>query len=162
MPSDTQQPEYFCEHIHAILWQQPDSETLGLTIPPLTPPDDATIILSGDITLRYGILLLKTPKYQIVPGYFETENGAVRIGRAAWDIIWKKFQLYPRADVIGLRNDGKSLHVLMRDLDFGESGKVLAYADENSEESLGMIQEFNIPPDADLPQLLAGYAKNLR
>lgn len=152
-------PVYFCEHISGILWRQGDH--LGLTLPPLAPPPDATRIQHGDLVLRYGIEMLTAP-YQLIPGYFENENGAIKTGRAAWEFIWSKFQLYPRAEVIGFRSDGAPAQVLMRDLDFGEPPKVLAFPDETAWRALGVITHLSAPPDATLPDLLAQYAPNLR
>jgi hypothetical protein len=153
------QPDYFHESITGILWRR--DGILALSVAPMQPPTDAEIVMEGDITLRYGIEVLQTP-HILIPGYFETENGAIKTGRAAWDFIWSKFQLYPRADVIGLRTDGKDAQLLMRNLDFGEGAKVLAYSSEAASVAVGLIQKLNAPADAVLPELLAQYAKGLK
>lgn len=150
------EPVYFCEQIDGTLWQQ--GEVLGICLPPHTPPPGSVILLQGAITLRYGIELLKTPLYQIIPGYLETENGAVKTGRAAWDFLWAKWQLYPRADIIGVRSDGKPLHVWLRDLDPGEGVKILAYPHPDTPAALGVVAQVAAPAGAELPELLVKYA----
>lgn len=136
-----QEPVYFHEHFSGILYRT-DAQT-GLVLADRMPSTPATIIHSGDLILRYGVDLLVSP-HAFIPGYFETENGAVFTGEAAWDFIWAKFQLYPRAEVLGMRQDGLQTDYLMRDLDFGEGRKVLAYADESSPKSLGTIAQLRL------------------
>jgi hypothetical protein len=155
---DDFQPVYFCEHVAGTVWKQND--LTGLSLAPLEPPTQTEILHQGDVTLRYGIEILQS-RYLLIPGYFETENGAVKTGRAAWDFIWAKFQLYPRADVVGIRSDGKEAHLLMRNLDFGEGPKVLAYSSEESQTMLGVVTKLLLPPEAELPELLAQYASDL-
>jgi hypothetical protein len=152
--ADDFQPVYFSEYVAGSVWKQDD--LIGLTVAPLEPPDEVEILHQGDVTLRYGIEILQS-RHLLIPGYFETENGAVKTGRAAWDFIWAKFQLYPRADVVGLRSDGKAAHLLMRNLDFGEGPKVLAYSNEETQTMLGVIRKLLAPSDAELPELLLQY-----
>ena len=153
-----QEPVYFAEQVQGILWRKDDS--LGLTIAPLEAPPDAEILVSGAVFLRYAIGLNRGALL-MVPGYFETENGAIKTGRAAWNFLWAKFMLYPRADVIGMRGDGKRLHVLVRDLDVSEGARVLAYANEDATESLGVVTVLQAAPNAELPAYLAKYAESL-
>jgi len=150
-----QTPTYFFEQIEGVLWQ--DAQGLGISAAPLAPPPSAQPLHTDSLTLRYGVELLKTPLYQMIPGYFETENGAIKTGRAAWDFLWAKWQLYPRADVIGMRSDGKPLHVWLRDLDWGAGVLVLAYPHPQAETALGVVRRLLAPPQAALPELLAQY-----
>lgn len=144
-------PEYFAEKVIGTVWRQED--VAGLTIEPLTPPKDVEIILRGEIILRYGIAMLYAP-HTLVPGLFETERGAIMVGREAWDYIWQKFQLYPRAEVMGVQDDGEETTVLMRELDFGEPPQVLAYKDELAARAAATIQQLDAPDGVELPELL--------
>lgn len=152
-------PDYFHEEINGAVWQQ--DSIIGLTIAPLQPPHNTTILLAGNITLRYGVDILQS-SHLLIPGYFETENGAVKVGKAAWEFMWAKWQLYPRADVIGVREDGQPTSLWVRNLDFGESPRIVAYGNPESEAMLGIINRLDDSPDMDLPPLLERYAKFLR
>lgn len=149
----SQIPHYFYEVIHGLLWR--GTQGLELSVKAANHPPDAEFVMQGQIILRYGIDLLSQP-HTLVPGYFESENGYAKAGREAWEFIWAKFQLYPRADVIGLRDDGAAWSGYMRDLDFGEGPKILAYSDTEAMVSLGQITHISGDPSA-LPPLLAGY-----
>jgi len=149
-----QQPVYFGEEVNGILWRK--DESLGLSIAPATIPAKMIAIQSEKVYLRYAIPLTRGTR-MIVPGYFETENGAIRTGRGAWDFLWAKFMLYPRAEIVGMQADGESSHLLVRDVDFSEGVQVLAYPDEKTTESLGIVTSLLHEPDADLPELLAKY-----
>lgn len=144
-------PEYFAEQVIGTIWRR--EETAGLTIAPLSPPAGVDILLEGEIVLRYGIAMLYTP-HALVPGLFETERGAMMVGREAWDYIWQKFQLYPRAEVMGVQDDGQEVTVLMRELDFGEPPQVLAYRDEVAARAAATLQQLDAPVGVELPELL--------
>ncbi len=148
---DERIPDYFADTLKGVVWKK--DGVLSLSLAPLSPPADSEIVLEGDITLRYGIEMLHAP-HAIVPGLFETERGAILTGRAAWDYLWSKFQLYPRAEVIGVQEDGQEVTVLMRELDFGEPAQVLAYPDEVAARAVGRIKRLHAPEGAALPALL--------
>jgi hypothetical protein len=152
-------PDYFYDSLNGTLWQQ--GQTIGLTPAPLQPPPNSTLLHAGDLTLRYGVDILQSP-HILIPGYFETENGAVKVGKAAWEFMWAKWQLYPRADVIGLRSDGQAASLWVRNLDFGEPPRILAYSSADAETLLGVIQRLDSSPDVVLPPLLERYAVFLR
>jgi hypothetical protein len=153
-----QQPVFFGEEVSGILWQSGDS--LGLSIAPATVPAEMVVLQSETVFLRYAIPLTRGTQV-IVPGYFETENGAIRTGRAAWEFMWARFMMYPRADVIGMRADGERLHVLVRDIDFSEGVRVLAYPNEETNASLGVVSNLLREAGTTLPELLAKYAKQI-
>lgn len=144
-------PEYFADTVAGVVWRK--AGVAGLTLAPLSPPADAEILLEGTIVLRYAIEMLHAP-YAIVPGLFETERGAILVGREAWDYLWAKFQLYPRAEVIGVQDNGQEVTVLMRELDFGERPQVLAYPDDLTASATAIIKRLDAPHSMELPDLL--------
>lgn len=155
--NDDHSPQSFYESLAASLWPEGDSGLI-LSLPPIYPPPQADLVCQGEVVLRYGIELLHSP-HCIIPAYFESENGAIRKGRAAWDFIWAKSQLYPRADVIGWRSDGQPLALLLKDLDLSEAVSIWAYADPHTPQPLGRIHRLDCLPETPLPELLARYAR---
>lgn len=154
------QPDHFYESLNGTLWRDPAQPALMLSLSSLTPPAHAEIIQQGALILRYGLELLSM-RGQFIPAYFESENGHIKTGRAAWEFIWAKFQLYPRAEVIGWGSDGADLHILMRDLDFGEGVQVLVYSDPQARTPLGKLGGVIAPNEAELPPILSAYAPHL-
>jgi len=153
------QPVYYHESLDAALWQVPDGR-LGLSLPPLPVPTEAALLGKGKVILRYALEFLQSP-HALVVGYFETENGAVKTGRAAWDFIQAKWQLYPRADVVGVRSDGTAYSGWLKDLDLGESPRILVYPDAETLLPLGTLAFLHAPAEATLPDLLAKYRVDL-
>lgn len=153
LPQQESKAVYVHEVVTGTLWQA-DDETVHLSLAPEKAPNDVTILLDGEIVLRYAIAFLQRP-FSLVIGYFETENGAVKTGEAAWKFIWKKWQLYPRAEVIGVSSRGEPMQVYLKDLDFGEPAQILAYVDSEADIPLAEVQALHIPSDANLPPLLA-------
>jgi hypothetical protein len=153
------QPVYYHESLDATLWQVPDGR-LGLSLPPLPVPSEAVSLSTGKVILRYALEFLQSP-HALVVGYFETENGAVKTGRAAWDFIQAKWQLYPRADVVGVRSDGATYSGWLKDLDLGETPRILVYPDVETHLPLGTLAFLHAPAEASLPDLLAKYRTDL-
>ncbi len=148
------QPEYFHEAIPGTLWRAPDGD-LGLSLPDAAPPNEADILLAGSVVVRYGVEMLH--EYAVlVPGLFESETGYQLAGRAAWDLMWAQFQLYPRAEVIGMRQDGRPGEYWIRELDFADRPRLLAYVNAAEWVSLGDIRRVMGTADA-LPTLFARY-----
>lgn len=84
-------------------------------------------LLGGILTVRYGIPMITPPTDAVVPGLFVSEMGAALIGREAWDYMQRRFQMHPRADIIGLRMNGASAQVFLRELDWGAPVRVFVY-----------------------------------
>lgn len=145
-------PVYFHETASGYVWQH--GAQIGLTLSPAAPPAEVTILAEGELVLRYGIEVQRTPD-AIIPGLFIAESGATKTGREAWDWLWHKFQLYPRAEVIGLRSDGAPAHLYVRDLDFGYPPRVLVYAETEATVPLASLTTLLTPENA--PELLRKY-----
>lgn len=157
LPQQEAKAVYVHEVVTGTLWQA-DDDAVHLSIAPEQAPAGATILLDGEIVLRYAIAFLQRP-FSLVIGYFETENGAVKTGEAAWKFIWKKWQLYPRAEVIGVSSRGEPMQVYLKDLDFGEPAQIFAYADSEADTPLAEAQQVHTPADANLPPLLAALMR---
>ncbi|NJL93095.1 MAG: hypothetical protein HC915_04900 [Anaerolineae bacterium] len=147
-------PDYFHEALNGTLWR--DAAQIGLSTPQTAVPPTAEVLREGQFILRYGIEMLRSP-HALVPGLFISEQGGAKSGRQAWDWLWTKFQLYPRAEVIGLRSDGNDEHLYVRDLDFGMPVRVLVYASVEDVRPLGHVAVLHAPTGAPLPDFVARY-----
>lgn len=152
-------PSYFEEVVNGLLWRR--AGQLGLTLSPLLPPPQTEVIFAGNIVLRYALDLLTSPQSLII-GYLETENGVVKTGQAAWEFVWAKWQLYPRAEIIGVQMDGQEVQVLLKDLDVGEAPRVVAYRNAEEISPLGSVEFLDAPPDTTLPEVLEKVAEFLK
>src|SRR5688572_21023908 len=65
-------------------------------------------LATGLLTIRYAIPLLYESYLSIVPAYLIAERGGELSGWEAWDFIYRRFELHPRAEIFGLRSDGVS------------------------------------------------------
>lgn len=146
--------EYVTEQLAGSVWQQ--GAVLGLSPAPSDAPAEAQVLHSGLITLRYGVSLLRSPGALIV-GLFMAEMGGVKTGLDAWQWLWSKFQLYPRAEVIGISSAGQEAHLYVRDLDFAVPAQVFAYPDADTLLPLAQLHQLHNPAAAPLPPLLATY-----
>jgi hypothetical protein len=127
MPPRLPPPEYVSEVVEGAVYALPSGESaLVVGAPPHALAESAPVI-AGALTLRYGIPFHAPSADVIVPGLFVSERGQAVAGRAAWDLMTQKYQLYPRADVVGVRLNGREANVFMRDLDWGAPVRVLAY-----------------------------------
>lgn len=142
------EPNYIYEEVYGTLHETESGIVLAIH-----DEDD-----SERIILRYGIEILQTP-HAMIPGLFLAERGGYKVGRDAWEWIWSRFQLYPRAEVIGFRSDGKDEHLYMRNLDFGSPVRVMAYEDDQARTPLATIGA--VETQTALPELLQRYMSNL-
>lgn len=91
-----------------------------------------TDIVSQGVVLRYGVRLLEKPFQSIVPGLIALERGELLTGVTAWDFLFKRSNLFPRAEVFGYRDDGKDDMLTVKRLDLAITPKVLAYPDDSA------------------------------
>ncbi len=112
-------------------------------------PPGAPITAQGALLIRYALPALAPPGAAIIPGLFLTERGQVLTGREAWDYLQLRFQLHPRADIIGQTPDGNAVQHLVRELDFGAVVRVFAYAAAANADSA------SVTPLAELETLCA-------
>ena len=87
------------------------------------------LLVQGRFALRYAIPVLVPPGTAIIPGLFVSERGQTMTGRECWDYLQKRFQLHPRADVLGITPEGAPVQFWVRTLDFGAAVQVWAYSD---------------------------------
>ncbi|GAB4522260.1 MAG: hypothetical protein OHK0046_34620 [Anaerolineae bacterium] len=123
----------------------------------LTPLPEATPVLSGSFIIRYGFRYYGKPHWAIVPGIVALDYGDMLTGQNAWDFVYKKSNLYPRADVVGYRNDGTDEMIPLKTLDIASPIAVLAYPDAHATTATAMIDAFIGPvSEADSAQLPPG------
>gem|GEM_PF-915053 len=160
LPQQAQQADYFYETVNGTLWQPSNTSQAELSLVPRTPSVEHHVLQQGEITLRYAIPFLQRP-YALVTGYFETENGAVKTGVSAWKFMQKKWQLYPRAEIIGMTTRGTEVQVYLKELDFGEPVEIWGYATVEALHPVAQIQAIHVPQNAELPPYLALYGSQL-
>ncbi len=122
-PNRPPNPVYIAESISGSISA---NGTLYIGLPPPTPE---TIVGSGEYVIRYAIPLIVPSTQALLFGLFLSERGQSLTGREAWDYLQSRFQLHPRADVIGMDLTGKQQQLFVKALDFGVPVRVLAYAD---------------------------------
>jgi hypothetical protein len=97
----------------------------------LDPQPDAEVMHAGTLIIRYGIRYLGKAHLSIVPGLVALDYGDVLNGEPAWDFLIRRSNLYPRAEVFGLRSDGRDDMVVVKNLDLALPPEVLAFARED-------------------------------
>lgn len=155
-------PELIGEAITAAVLTISDEVVLAVgSLPPELPSGVEILRPRAPLTLRYALAYLQR-ELCIVPGLFAAEYGAMLVGREAWDYTMQHSNLHPRADVLGLRCDGKEDQVMLRELDFGRGVTVLAYAAEDARLPLTALDAFWAEAhDTELPELLVAYLPRL-
>lgn len=154
-------PEFIHEMVNGAVYDLPEGSTLVLGTPHAEFASYAPS-LSGMLVLRYGISLLSPNTQALIPGLFVSEKGVTLVGREAWDFIMEHFQLYPRADIVGIKAyGGAPLQVFLRELDFGAPICIIAY--ESVDTSLVPAQINHVVLGAniqisELPELLRRYS----
>jgi hypothetical protein len=108
----------------------------------------ADVIASGTFTIRYGVRFLGKPYLSIVPGLLVLDYGDMMTGDEAWDFLLNRSNLYPRAEVVGYRSDGRDDMVFIRQLDLALPVHVLAYPDEMAAMPLAMPTALIAPDGA--------------
>jgi hypothetical protein len=88
---------------------------------------DGAAIARGKLTVRYGITYFGKPHLSIVPDLVVADYGELLNGEAAWKFLMQRGHLYPRADVCGLRNDGREDMVAIKQLDLDYPVAVFVY-----------------------------------
>ncbi|GAB4341787.1 MAG: hypothetical protein Kow00117_21460 [Phototrophicales bacterium] len=105
----------------------------------ITPHIAPNAVATGDFIIRYGIRFLGKPMISIVPGILALDYGEMLTGEAAWDFIFNKSNLYPRADVVGYRHDGEDDMIPLKHLDVALTPDVLIYADSIATKPLAKV-----------------------
>lgn len=94
------------------------------------PQPPAETLESGTFVVRYGIRYLGKPHLSVVPELVALDYGDMLSGEAAWEFLFRRSNLYPRADVIGYRNDGVDEMIVVKQLDLMQPVEVLVFGDE--------------------------------
>jgi hypothetical protein len=83
------------------------------------------IPVSGDFLIQYGVRFLGKPERYIVPELVVLDYGDMLTGEEAWNFLWHRSNLHPRAEVVGCRDDGREDIVFFRNLDLSLPPQVL-------------------------------------
>jgi hypothetical protein len=152
------EPAYVEEHMTGTLVALNGNVGAALYVG-LDSPSDSPVVTRGALVIRYAIPLITPPGNAIIPGLFISERGGILIGRECWDYLQTRFQMHPRADVIGLTVNGSQAQALVRELDFGAAVRILAYADPPNAAPLAEVKRlYTADSLADgLPELLERY-----
>jgi hypothetical protein len=144
-----------------------DGDTILYALLPSTAdvalPSDVVELSRGTWTIRYAVRLLEKPGLSIVPGLLALDYGDMLTGEDAWEFLLKKSNLYPRADVVGYRNDGVDDMLPVKRLDLALPIEVLAYADAQVTVPIASLSAVILPQTlseterASLPPRLIQY-----
>lgn len=115
------------------------------------------IAAEGELVLRYGVRFLEKHHRSIVPGLLALDYGDILTGERAWELIYKRGQRYPRADVIGYTDQGEDEMLPLKTLDIDVGPQVLAYADAEATKPFGEVAALIVPDDANVVPRLDEY-----
>lgn len=121
-----------------IKWQA----THALTV---EDPHHTETVATGQLIVRYGIRYLGKPHLSIVPGLVALDYGDMLVGEAAFEFLLNKSNLYPRADVLGYRNDGRDEMIVVKQLDLVLPLEVLVYSDVTAAMPLASVTALIAP-----------------
>lgn len=109
-------------------------------------------LYSGIMTLRYGIEYLGKPQQCIMPELVVMDYGDALAGDKAWEFLFERSNLYPRADVVGYRNDGVDDMIVVKWLDLMAPVAVTAFSAPNEHMPLAWVRGFIGPGFDTLPE----------
>jgi len=125
------------------------------------PGVDGELLTEGQIIIRYGIRYAVKHHLSIVPDLVALDYGEMLTGYDAWHFLLNKSNLYPRADVLGYRNDGLDEMVTVKQLDLALPIEVLAFADHQSAKPIASINAIIGCPNDEIPERIAQYLPQL-
>jgi hypothetical protein len=120
---------------------------------------NGNLLANGLLTLRYAIPYLGKSHLSIIPAHLIAERGGELNGWQAWDFIYQRFELHPRAEVFGVRSDGTTDQCFLRILDIGEPIRIYAYEHAHSAHPLAQVTKV-IAAETDragIPERLSLY-----
>ncbi len=135
-----------------VLARHPEGDFLALA-----PLPDAETLASGSLTVRYAITYLGKPHLSIVPGLVAVDYGEFLTGEDMWQFILSRSNVYPRADVIGYRNDGTDDMIVVKKLDLAYPKQVLIYDKAEATKPLATVKAIFASPDADIAPRILEY-----
>jgi hypothetical protein len=122
-----------------------------------TPPAEASITHAGPMILRYALVYLGRSYHAIVPELVAMDTGGGFSGEEAWDFLINKSNLFPRADVIGYREDGQEDMVTVKSLDLAAPVRTFVYSDESSRTPIGVLSAIVMQDTSQLPPRVLEY-----
>ncbi|MEO1442713.1 MAG: hypothetical protein AAFV33_20090, partial [Chloroflexota bacterium] len=120
------------------------------------PHEAATVVVSGEITLRYGLMVLGKPHLYIVPGLLAVDYGDFFNGDAMWDFVLTKNNIYPRAEVFGYRNDGEDDMLVLKKLDMAAPRGVFVFGDDDTR-PIAQVNALIAPDETGIAPRLLEY-----
>ncbi|KXK16964.1 MAG: hypothetical protein UZ15_CFX003002551 [Chloroflexi bacterium OLB15] len=120
-------------------------------------PENSPISANGKFALRYGIRYLGKPHLAIIPELVAIDYGQMLNGEPAWDFLIKRSNIYPRAEVFGLRSDGKDDMTYVKNLDLAMPVMVLAFTDQRPAAPLGSINALICAQPDSMPERLRSH-----
>ena len=141
------------DNFEGVVLQDDDVFLLGRT-----PQNGAQTVKSGMFVIRYGVVYLGKPHLSIVPGLLALDYGQFLTGENAWHFLFNKSNLYPRADVLGYRNDGEDDMVVVKSLDLMHPLDILVYEDDEAAKPLAQARALIAAATEGLPPRLLEYA----
>ncbi len=134
--------------VEGFLIQQSENVALSLL------PERENILAQGNFTLRYGIVYLGRSYLSIVPDLVALDTGGGFNGEEAWDFLFNKSNLFPRADVLGFREDGVDEMVTVKSLDLMHPLRVFAYDTHEATKPLAQVSAIIALDTTHLPERL--------
>jgi hypothetical protein len=111
-------------------------------------------VAQGEFNVRYAIVYLGRSYLAIVPELVAMDTGGGFNGEEAWDFLFNKSNLFPRADVVGFRDDGVDDMVTVKSLDLMHPLRVLVYEDREATKPLAHVSALIAPDTSLLPERL--------
>ncbi len=108
-------------------------------------------VAAGIFVIRYGVRFLEKHHRSIVPGLLALDYGDIMTGERAWELIYKRGNRYPRADVIGYTDIGEDEMLPLKVLDIDVPPQALVYVDADATIPLAKLTALIAPDDAALP-----------
>ena len=138
-----------------LLSKRGDTATLVVGEHPPFGNGHSAPLATGMFTIRYAIPLYTEPHIAIIPSMLVAERGGELVGWRAWDFIFKRYELHPRAEIFGLRSDGVADQLFLRTLDIAAPLRIYAYRDWQASTPLAHVTQVIASPDTPLPERLA-------
>lgn len=138
------------DNVSGILWRSEGK--LVLVAGTVKQPLRGKVIVDGDLWVRYAIPYHGPRHLSVMPTTFVAGQGGMLHGAQAWRFIFKNYQLYPRAEVFGLRSDGDEVQVFLRELDLADTAYVLVYDGERKTIPLGRLERVIIGAGGIIPK----------
>ena len=123
----------------------------------ITPLDNWDIVASGEFIIRYAIPYLEKPHLAIVPDLVVADYGQSFVGEVMWQFILTKNNRYPRADVIGYRNDGMDEMIPLKKLDLANDFQTLVFDNLDANKAITHVDALIAPSTYDCPSRLGQY-----